>query len=83
MSFHHVHRAYGCATAYPEALSGAYMLDLGSGCGRDCFVLSQIVGEHGKVVGLDMTDELVSLVLIYSFVSFIFSSFDNVSFFNC
>lgn len=52
-------RAFGCATAYPEALVGAKILDLGSGCGRDCFVLSQLVGENGKVVGLDMTDELL------------------------
>ncbi|CAG5129248.1 unnamed protein product [Candidula unifasciata] len=54
-------RTYGCATAYPEALDGAKVLDLGAGCGRDCFVLSNIVGEEGTVVGLDMTDELLQL----------------------
>ncbi|BFY99804.1 hypothetical protein BsWGS_02844 [Bradybaena similaris] len=54
-------RTFGCATAYPEALDGARVLDLGAGCGRDCFVLSNIVGERGAVVGLDMTDELLQV----------------------
>jgi arsenite methyltransferase len=54
-------RSFGCATAYPEALTGARVLDLGAGCGRDCFVLSKVVGESGTVVGLDMTQELLEL----------------------
>lgn len=33
------------------------MLDLGSGSGRDCFILSKLVGEDGYVLGVDMTDE--------------------------
>ena len=35
------------------------MLDLGSGAGLDCFVLSRLVGETGRVVGVDMTKEQV------------------------
>lgn len=35
------------------------MLDLGSGAGIDCFVLSKLVGENGHVVGVDMTQEQV------------------------
>jgi arsenite methyltransferase len=50
-------RYYGCGLVNPEALKGARILDLGSGSGRDCYVLSQLVGEHGAVVGVDMTDE--------------------------
>jgi len=43
----------------PEKLEGCAVLDLGSGSGRDCFVLSKLVGESGHVIGLDMTDEMV------------------------
>jgi SAM-dependent methyltransferase len=32
------------------------VLDLGCGTGRDVFLLAQIVGETGEVVGVDMTD---------------------------
>ncbi|MFT4564027.1 MAG: arsenite methyltransferase [Gammaproteobacteria bacterium] len=47
---------YGCGLVYPAELAGARVLDLGCGSGRDCYVLSQLVGEHGSVVGVDMTD---------------------------
>jgi len=36
------------------------ILDLGSGAGRDCFVLSQLVGANGHVTGVDMTQEQVN-----------------------
>lgn len=35
------------------------MLDLGSGAGLDCFVLSKLVGPDGHVTGVDMTPEQV------------------------
>lgn len=50
-------RYYGCGLVAPEKLEGAKILDLGSGSGRDCYVLAQLVGENGYVVGVDMTDE--------------------------
>lgn len=37
------------------------MLDLGSGSGRDCYTLSKLVGEHGHVTGIDMTESLVRI----------------------
>lgn len=48
---------YGCGSPIPEELTGQTVLDLGSGSGVDCFVLSKLVGESGKVIGVDMTDE--------------------------
>ena len=48
---------YGCGLVYPPELRGANILDLGCGTGRDCYVLSQLVGESGSVTGIDMTDE--------------------------
>ncbi|MFC3149818.1 methyltransferase domain-containing protein [Litoribrevibacter euphylliae] len=50
-------RYYGCGLVAPEKLEGARILDLGSGSGRDCYVLAQLVGENGYVVGVDMTEE--------------------------
>jgi hypothetical protein len=46
---------YGCGLIAPELLQGLRVLDLGCGAGRDCYVLSQLVGEYGSVVGVDMS----------------------------
>ena len=51
----------------PEALEGMHILDLGSGSGQDCFVLSKLVGENGHVTGVDMTKEQVCLALVCHF----------------
>ena len=52
-----VSRYYGCGLVAPAALEGMRILDLGSGSGRDVYLLSALVGEAGEVVGVDMTDE--------------------------
>jgi len=48
---------YGCGIAIPAALSGCRVLDLGSGSGRDAYLIAQLVGPDGEVVGVDMTEE--------------------------
>lgn len=50
-------RYYGCGLIAPALLEGCRILDLGCGAGRDVYVLAQLVGPEGEVVGLDMTDE--------------------------
>ncbi len=50
-------RYYGCGLIAPPLLEGMRILDLGSGSGRDCYVLAQWVGEKGSVLGVDMTEE--------------------------
>ena len=50
-------RYYGCGLVAPDLLEGMRILDLGSGSGRDVYLLSALVGEKGEVVGVDMTDE--------------------------
>ncbi len=50
-------RYYGCGLVAPQQLEGMRILDLGSGSGRDCYLLAQLVGEHGSILGVDMTDE--------------------------
>ncbi len=48
---------YGCGSPFPPALTGRTVLDLGCGAGRDVYLLSKLIGEQGKVIGVDMTDE--------------------------
>lgn len=51
----------GCGnpTAFAELKPGNVVLDLGSGGGFDCFLAAQKVGSSGKVIGVDMTPEMV------------------------
>jgi len=58
-------RYYGCGLVAPEHLEGMRILDLGSGSGRDCYVLSRLVGEKGQVVGVDMTLEQLEVANKY------------------
>lgn len=54
-------RYYGCGLVVPTQLAGLRVLDLGSGAGQDCYVLAQLVGEQGYVVGVDMTPEQLAV----------------------
>lgn len=56
---------YGCGLTIPSAIEGLKILDLGSGSGRDCYIASQLVGENGSVVGVDMTDEQLNVANKY------------------
>jgi ubiquinone/menaquinone biosynthesis C-methylase UbiE len=49
----------GIPTDYAGIKAGDHVLDLGSGAGNDCFVTEAIVGETGKVTGLDMTEPMI------------------------
>ncbi|HUU26952.1 MAG TPA: arsenite methyltransferase [archaeon] len=52
----------GCGnpTALAMLKPGDTVLDLGSGGGFDCFLAAGKVGKHGKVIGVDMTPEMVA-----------------------
>lgn len=54
-------RYYGCGLVAPEKLDGARILDLGCGAGRDAYVLAQLAGEQGSVVGVDATPEQLAI----------------------
>ena len=54
-------RYYGCGMVVPPLIEGARVLDLGCGSGRDSFLLAQLVGPEGSVVGVDMTDEQLAV----------------------
>ena len=50
----------GLPTKASRLAEGQYVVDLGSGAGNDVFIARSIVGEHGKVVGVDMAESMVA-----------------------
>lgn len=56
-------RFYGCGSPLPPALKGKTVLDLGCGTGRDCYLLSKLVGPTGQVIGVDMTPEQLEVAV--------------------
>ena len=54
-------RYYGCGLVCPPLLEGCRVLDLGCGSGRDVYALAQLVGPSGSAVGVDMTDEQLTV----------------------
>lgn len=52
---------YGCGSPIPGELHGRVALDLGCGSGRDCYILSKLVGPKGHVIGVDMTEEQLAI----------------------
>jgi len=54
-------RYFGCGLTIPTHIEGLSILDLGCGTGRDCYLISQLVGEQGRVIGIDMTDEQLAV----------------------
>jgi len=52
---------YGCGSPIPPVLEGCTVLDLGCGTGRDAYILSRLVGPSRKVIGVDMTDEQITV----------------------
>ncbi len=49
----------GLPTEFAQIKHGETVVDLGSGAGNDCFVARAEVGETGKVIGIDFTDEMI------------------------
>ena len=56
-----IERDYGCGDPSRYLRTGEIVLDLGSGTGKICFIAAQIVGAKGKVIGVDMTDEMLEV----------------------
>ncbi len=53
--------SFGCGNplAFSEVLPGEVVLDLGSGAGIDLIIAAKKVGPTGRVIGIDMTDEMI------------------------
>ncbi len=54
--------SFGCGNplAFSEVREGDTVLDLGSGAGLDLLIAARKVGPSGRVIGIDMTDEMIS-----------------------
>jgi radical SAM protein with 4Fe4S-binding SPASM domain len=53
--------SYGCGNpaALADIKKGETIVDLGAGGGIDCFIAAKRLGKKGKVIGIDMTDEML------------------------
>lgn len=56
-----IERDYGCGDPSRYVRAGETVLDLGSGDGKICFIASQLVISQGRVIGIDMNDEMLGL----------------------
>lgn len=56
-----IERDYGCGDPSRYVREGETVLDLGSGTGKICFIASQIVGAKGRVIGVDMNDDMLGI----------------------
>ncbi|MGI8538088.1 MAG: methyltransferase domain-containing protein, partial [Mycobacteriales bacterium] len=54
-------RDYGCGDPSQHLGEGETVLDLGSGGGKIAFIASQVIGESGRVIGVDINDEMLEL----------------------
>ncbi|MEE8278607.1 MAG: methyltransferase domain-containing protein [Thermoanaerobaculia bacterium] len=52
---------YGCGDPSRHLRPGETVLDLGSGTGKICFIAAQVVGPSGRVVGVDMTEDMLAV----------------------
>lgn len=50
----------GLPTQYAGINEGDIVVDLGSGAGNDCFIARAEVGEHGKVIGIDFSPQMIA-----------------------
>ncbi len=56
-----VERDYGCGDPSRDLRPGEVVLDLGSGTGKVCYIAAQIVGSDGRVIGIDLNEEMLAL----------------------
>ncbi|WP_036478009.1 methyltransferase domain-containing protein [Myxosarcina sp. GI1] len=56
---------YGCGDPTRYVDTGETVVDLGSGAGKNCYILAQKVGRSGKIIGVDFNDKMLSLARKY------------------
>ncbi len=58
-----IERDYGCGDPSRYVRKGDTVVDLGSGGGKICYIAAQIVGAEGRVIGIDMTADMLALAI--------------------
>ncbi len=56
---------YGCGDPTRYISAGETVLDLGSGAGKNCYIIAQKVGSSGKVIGVDFNEKMLGLARQY------------------
>jgi SAM-dependent methyltransferase len=56
-----VERDYGCGDPSRHLRPGETVLDLGSGTGKICYIAAQVVGPGGRVIGIDVNEEMLAI----------------------
>ena len=75
-----IERDYGCGNPAKWLRAGETVLDLGSGGGKICYIAAQIVGAQGRVIGVDINDEMLALAQKYRAQIAENLGYDNVEF---
>jgi SAM-dependent methyltransferase len=60
-----IEKDYGCGDPSRYIHEGETVLDLGSGSGKACYIISQIAGAKGKVIGIDFNPPMLALAREY------------------
>lgn len=60
-----IEKDYGCGDPSRYVREGDVVLDLGSGSGKICYMAAQLVGSTGKVIGIDMNNDMLALARKY------------------
>lgn len=56
-----IEKDYGCGDPTRYVREGEVVVDLGSGAGKNCYIIAQKVGANGRVIGVDVNDEMLAL----------------------
>lgn len=75
-----IDRDYGCGDPSQFVRPGEHVLDLGSGGGKICYIISQIVGTTGTVTGVDFNPPMLELAQRHRMQIAKSTGFDNVTF---
>ena len=75
-----IERDYGCGDPSPYVNPGDTVLDLGSGGGKLCYIISQQVGAEGRVIGVDYNADMLHLARSYQAQVAEKIGFDNIEF---
>lgn len=60
-----IEKDYGCGDPTRYVKADETVVDLGSGAGKNCYIIAQKVGSQGQVIGVDFNDEMLGLAKKY------------------